>query len=152
MRGTPSERFWAKVDRRSPNECWLWTAVQNGEGYGSFWVDGKKVLAHRWAYEDQVGPIPEGLQLDHVRARGCRNRNCVNPAHVEPVTQVVNIRRGDSGRVNAARMRAKTHCPKGHSYSGENLYVGPGGIRRCRECKRSSNRKHRKMKEARNAV
>ena len=79
-------------------------------------------LAHRVAYELQVGPIPVGLQLDHL----CRVRSCVNPAHLEPVTSAENTRRG---------LRAmKTHCPQGHPYAGENLLIRPTGQRRCRTC------------------
>lgn len=92
-RGLPVEqRFWMKVDRT--DTCWLWTASKTRNGYGMFGVsiDGKVTTspAHRWAYEMLVGPIPTGLQIDHL----CRVRHCVNPAHLEPVTGTQNIRRG----------------------------------------------------------
>jgi hypothetical protein len=89
-----AERFWEKVDRRGPDECWPWTAATKGHGYGMFAVakvDGRVILrqAHRMAYELAVGPIPEGLEIDHT----CSVRNCVNPAHLEPVTHLENCRR-----------------------------------------------------------
>ena len=127
-------RFWSKVDRRSTDECWPWLASQNGMGYGQFRVgslrDGSRrlVLAHRTAYELLVGPIPEGLTLDHL----CRNPQCVNPAHLEHVTNAENIHRGEGGLFNAR----KTHCQQGHPYGGDNLYVTPETlIRVCRECR-----------------
>ncbi len=124
-------RFWAKVDKRGPEGCWDWTASTAGGGYGSFAVGGRrKTPAHRYAYEAAHGPIPEGLHLDHL----CRNRRCVNPAHLEPVTQQENIRRGEGGKYWAA----KTHCPAGHPYAGANLLMSTnergGPVRRCRTC------------------
>jgi hypothetical protein len=88
------ERFDAKVDFRGPNECWLWTGATS-KGYGSFRPGGMATpaVAHRLAYERWVGPIPEGMEIDHVKARGCRSRRCVNPAHLEPVTGLENSRR-----------------------------------------------------------
>ena len=80
---TPEERFWAKVDKT--DDCWLWTANRTNAGYGHFWLDRRMVLAHRFAYELLIGPIPDGLTLDHL----CRVRACVNPAHLEAVTNRV---------------------------------------------------------------
>jgi hypothetical protein len=122
MRGRPAaERFWAKVNKT--DECWLWTASRVGGGYGRFHpTNGVSVYAHRWAYEQLVGPIPEGLQLDHL----CRVRQCVNPSHLEPVTQAENIRRGALYVVE---------CPKGHAYDEANTYRRPGGQRSCRACR-----------------
>lgn len=91
--GRPAvERFWEKVDRRGPADCWLWTATRTAkDGHGRFYpITGKGVLAHRFAYELLVGPIPDGLVIDHL----CRVRLCVNPAHLEPVTAEENTRRG----------------------------------------------------------
>jgi len=85
---TPDERFWPKVDRGGA--CWLWTGALYVNGYGAFrGPDGRTIRAHRFAYERVVGPIPEGLDLDHL----CRVRACVNPAHLEPVTRAENLRR-----------------------------------------------------------
>lgn len=89
-RSDPAERFWSKVDKGADDECWLWTASTDGHGYGQFWNGERRMPTHRWAYEQARGPIPEGLQLDHL----CRVRRCVNPDHLEAVTQAENIRRG----------------------------------------------------------
>jgi hypothetical protein len=90
--------FWSHVEK-TDDGCWLWTGAINHNGYGIFAVDGKKVArAHRVAYELEVGPIPFGLHLDHVEERGCTSRACVNPAHLEPVTQRVNNERAAARR------------------------------------------------------
>jgi hypothetical protein len=99
---TPEQRFWTMVSKTET--CWLWTGGLS-RGYAMFWLDGKNVKAHRFAYELLVGPIPEGLVLDHVVARGCKWRHCVNPAHLEPVTERVNILRGDSPLAASWRQR-----------------------------------------------
>lgn len=123
----PEDRFWLKVNKDA-GDCWLWTALKNGSGYGIITINKKVRLAHRFAYELLVGPIPDGLQLDHL----CRVRHCVNPAHLEPVTCRENLHRGDTW---AARNAAKTHCPQGHPYDEKNTLVS-GGLRSCRTCAR----------------
>jgi hypothetical protein len=121
------DRFWEKVEKTET--CWLWTAAKNDQGYGHIKVsDGEWAYAHRLAYELLVGPIPEGLELDHL----CRVRNCLNPAHLEPVTGRENVLRSTSPTAINAR---KTHCPRGHEYSAENTYYTPReGHRQCRAC------------------
>jgi len=109
----PLDRYWAKVQVGELDECWNWTAYRDENGYGRFSVNGRYVLAHRFAYEALVGPIPEGLELDHL----CRNRACENPWHMEPVTCQVNVLRGIG---LAALNAAKTHCPQGHPYDADN--------------------------------
>jgi len=118
------ERFWAKVEKTET--CWLWTAYQDGGGYGQFRVNGHGILAHRFAYELLIGPIPAGLTLDHL----CRVRHCVNPAHLEPVSQRENTLRGESFAAQEAR---RTHCHKGHAYDLLNTRIYRGW-RRCRAC------------------
>lgn len=123
---TAEERFWAKVDRRGDDECWLWTASLNNRGYSQFLHNRLLRLGHRFSFELLVGPIPDGLQLDHL----CRVRHCVNPAHLEIVTPRENCLRGKSIAAENAR---KTHCPRGHPYSGDNLIIRQNG-RSCRIC------------------
>jgi hypothetical protein len=143
------ERFWAKVDKNGPNGCWLWTAALTSAapgqaGYGLFTERKPKgVRAHRFAYELLVGPIPEGLQLDHL----CRVRHCVNPAHLEPVTQRENILRSPvtPPGINAR----KTHCKHGHEFTPENTYREKRTNKRhCRECHRIREAERNRVKHA----
>jgi hypothetical protein len=90
--------------------CWLWSGALNSYGYGTFREDKKRILAHRWSYQHFVGPIPAGREIDHL----CRNRNCVNPDHLEPVTRRVNVQRG------LVWKREQTHCKNGHQWTVEN--------------------------------
>lgn len=120
--------FWAKVEKT--DGCWLWTAAKNRAGYGKLRFDGKVGLAHRYAYELLVGPIPKGLTLDLL----CRVRACVNRAPLEVVTSRENILRGASFSAIHAR---KTHCVHGHPFDEENTYHQPTRPmwRECRACR-----------------
>lgn len=124
-----------------PSGCWEWSGHKTDEGYGK--VFGKDLcgattkIAHRWMYECLVGPIPDGLEIDHL----CRNRGCVNPSHLEPVTTRENVLRGDGPPARNAR---KTHCRNGHPLTGDNV-AHPGGNlnkRRCRMCYRAKNKRY----------
>lgn len=122
------DRFSSKVHRHASG-CWLWTACLTSNGYGRFSWEGKVRLAHRVSYTLLVGPVPEGLELDHL----CRVRHCVNPEHLEPVTRRENIHRGFG--ITAVHAR-KTHCPQGHEYTEDNLLVSAldRGNRVCKAC------------------
>lgn len=112
--------------------CWRSKRVSSIGGYVEIRVDGRQVGVHRFAYETFVGPIPDGCEIDHVKARGCRFNDCSNPAHLEAVTHRENMRRGD---IEFGIRSAKTHCPQGHPYSADNTYVYQGS-RTCRTCNR----------------
>ena len=131
------QKFWAKVVVKE-NGCWEWIGANNGKGYGQFWDGTKLVTAHGFAYGLLRGSIPEGLEPDHL----CRNKKCVNPAHIEPVTRSENTRRGIGPTLAGEKQRQKTHCPHGHPYSSENTYITPKGHRQCRICRRIRNRKY----------
>lgn len=110
------------------NGCWNWTGTKSPKGYALTQVDGVSKRAHRVIYELTNGPVPTGLQLDHL----CRNRGCVNPDHLEPVTGKVNVLRGVGVTAQNAK---KTHCHRGHPLSGDNIYPRSNGGRECWECK-----------------
>ena len=123
------EHFRARISIDPETGCWHWQGATQPRGYGTMPANGQKgILAHRFAYETFIGPIPDGHELDHL----CRNRSCVNPAHLEPVTHSENVRRGNG----AAFWRNKTQCPQGHPYDEENTYFDGRGYRRCRACSR----------------
>jgi hypothetical protein len=114
--------------------CWEWQKWLDPKGYGHAQWNGRPYRAHRLVYELLVGEIPDGLQLDHVKARGCASKACCLPDHMEPVTGAENHRR---------RRASETHCPSGHEYSPENLYIEASGSRRCRACWRDYDRRRR---------
>lgn len=134
-RPSAEERFWSFVEKNPDTGCWEWTGNKARGGYARFRsTGGPNVMAHRWSYEHYVGPIPEGLQIDHL----CRVRNCVNPEHLEPVTCRENLLRGDTFQARNAR---KTHCKRGHPFDEANTYVMPTG-RECRACRGVRKREH----------
>lgn len=130
---TLSERFMEKVSVNETTGCWEWTAYIDPSGYGRFTVDGdhKAQLAHRVSYELHVGPIANGMTLDHL----CRNRACANPSHLEQVTLTENKRRGESVAAINAR---KTHCKRGHEFTERNTRISKDGSRACRACGRET--------------
>lgn len=134
-----SERFWDRVDK-TPT-CWLWTG-HTTQGYGTIRVDGRTVRVHRFSWEMVNGPVPEGLELDHL----CRVRNCVNPDHLEPVTHVENTMRGLAPpAINARRLV----CRKGHplDFSHATSETSTGVRRRCRTCQREANARWRATRD-----
>lgn len=147
-------RFMSHVTRQDDG-CWLWIGATNGNGYGTFNLNGKTILAHIAAYLMLKGEIPDGLTLDHQCHKTetcpggpeCRHRRCVNPEHLEAITQAQNSMRGhhrhESGVLAAADAHRRiTHCPSGHEYTSENTGLSSGS-RFCRECKRIRTRNHK---------
>ena len=125
MKRSLRERFESLYVPEPNTGCWLWTGSIKPAGYGQIEAGGRKTgtrrnaLAHRLSYEMFVGPIPMGLDLDHL----CRVRSCVNPAHLEPVTRSENCRRGNTGKNSPIRSRSITHCARGHPRGGANTYT-----------------------------
>lgn len=120
----------------SSSGCWEWTGPLSTAGYGQLFIEGKNRPAHRISYEAHVGPIEDGLHIDHL----CRNRKCVNPSHLEPVTPLENIMRGEGIMAQNAR---KTHCDRGHEFDAGNTYLMPDGNRMCRTCRNIAKAKYR---------
>ena len=123
----------AMIDTGYRTLCWISDRAQNGRGYTKMGVRGTTWLTHRLAYTLWVGPIPQGLHIDHL----CRQRSCCNPAHLEPVTCRINLLRGDTF---TARQAAQDHCKRGHELTGANVYrrKGDPNKRECRTCRNTA--------------
>src|SRR5580700_875106 len=121
---TPRERLLSRLIIDWDTGCWNWTGAKGLNGYGLFSLNGRFVCTHRAAYMILAGPIPDGLELDHL----CRNVACANPAHLEPVTHRENMRRGTKA--------TQTHCIRDHEFTEDNTRIRPNGTRACRECAR----------------
>lgn len=139
--GTPTERFWRRVD--ASGDCWEWTGGRTVAGYGWLYgndLDGRPNYAHRFVWVELVGPIPDGYEIDHL----CKNRGCVNPDHLEPVTPAENKRRSPKPRISV--------CRRGHPLTPDNLYQwvykgSPG--RQCRACALvRADARHQRLREA----
>jgi hypothetical protein len=119
------------------DECWEWQGARDPDGYGSISCGKTTMRAHRLSYELHVGPIPNGLTLDHT----CNNPSCVRPDHLEPVTSRENV-------IRANKRRGPSHaCRRGHEFDAENTYVDPSGVRVCRACRRlRKKRRHEQLK------
>ena len=149
---TPEERFWSKVDKNGPlpgddtlaagkGPCWLWTGSVTKRGYGQC-TFGKKVrAAHQVAWELSMGPMPEGLEPDHL----CQTRSCVNSDHLEWVTHRENLLRSNGVTAQNAR---KTHCKYGHAFTPENTRTDSKGYRGCWICRRIKRNEYKRSVRA----
>lgn len=127
------EALLARSIRDDATGCLRWTGAKTSIGYGVIRVRGEARYVHRLAHEFWVGPIPDDYVVDHVADRGCRFRDCIEPSHLEAVTQAENLRRGEGFIGVQSRT---THCPQGHEYNEENTMLTKRGERRCRTCNR----------------
>jgi len=137
------QRFWRKVDQSG--DCWLWTGGTSPSGYGRFRLEGRNEYAHRVSYLMAFGDIPQGMEIDHVKDRGCTNKACVRPQHLEAVPHKINCYRAEGVGTRNAR---KTHCKRGHPLCGANLYLAPNGSRQCRTCARDRQTTRYGLKQA----
>lgn len=148
IHGPAEDRFNYNIDRDGPikdpqlGKCWVWTKSTDKKGYARFRDnDGKTVAVHRWSYSHFVGPIPEGMVIDHL----CFNPPCANPRHLEPVTNKVNL--VERGRTNVAYLNSlKRACRSGHPLTPDNVYLEKakhGSVRRCKSCRRAMYRSRR---------
>lgn len=123
--------------------CWVWEGAADKQGYGRINIDRKAKLTHRVAYELAKGPIPDGLEIDHL----CRVPACMNPDHLEPVTRKVNTDRGMCAEVHRARKAAIKVCKNGHPYTDQNTYIDKRGRRSCKECKANACKQYQERKK-----
>jgi len=132
------QRFTKYIQLDILSGCWIWKGNLNPDGYGVIKIKGKGLLAHRFSYEYYNDKIKEGLTIDHL----CRNKACVNPQHLEPVTLQENIKRGLTGKINHRNTR-KAYCIHGHEFNEENTYYHKEH-RTCRICKAVREKKYRR--------
>lgn len=139
---TTEQRFNSKFIIDDNSNCWIWKAGKRDKrGYGQFYLNGKNILPHRFSYEMYNGIIPPKMTIDHL----CKNPSCVNPLHLEVVTRTENVLRGNN---EIAKNKYKTHCARGHPYSGNNLYIKPNNQRDCKMCNLFRNRLWRDKKRS----
>lgn len=145
---------WTKIDRSGgPDACWLWQASCQSAGYGQVMVDGRAWLVHRWVYEQEIGPIPAGHEVDHLchddtcdqPGSSCPHRRCANPRHLAAVPGRLNLAR--SSAVGAKVQRTGMCWSGRHPMTGDNLITRPDGSHLCRACKRE--REARRTKKPR---
>jgi hypothetical protein len=139
MKIIPAIDRFNKFVKIAENGCWEWQGHLDIGGYGTFSFNNKPVKAHRFSFEYHNGPIPKGLELDHL----CRNRACVNPYHLEPVTRQIN----ESRAIQNPHNKLKTHCPLGHPYDLINTYFDKDGGRDCKICMKLRGKKYRAKPE-----
>ena len=133
---TEADRFWSKVDKSG--DCWVWRGYVASTGYGRLSVGRKHYQAHRYAYELVNGPVSADLVMDHL----CNNKACVNPAHLEPVTNRENLLRSEV--TASGRAYKRDHCIRGHAYTPENTLIVREGYRKCRTCGKAPFRNRKK--------
>lgn len=135
-----------------PNGCITYGNLDKN-GYARYHNGEKQVFAHRWWWEVNNGEVPEGLVLDHVESKGCIFKSCINLGHLEVVTQKENLKRAGTFERVIDFQLSKTHCPQGHSYSGDNLKLENNGHHRiCITCKRKQDRDRKRLNRALNKL
>lgn len=143
---TPEQKLLLNHTVDPDSGCWRWNGSVQRDGYGVIRAFGSNMLTHRLAHELWIGPIPQGLTIDHVAARGCVHRNCFNPAHLEAVTHAENVARGRAGEYH----RTRTECAQGHPFDEANTRQRRDGARACRICSNEFSRRARqRAKDAR---